>query len=358
MKKPLWILILLLPLNLACYKGKSAEVEMQLPTPIPIPTAVLSPTPLFTQPPTPTATPLLQYSIEDIKGTALIIPLDATVPETAEEGETVEAGDELLTKDDSEMTLALNDNTMIHVSANSQIKVLDLTPNTTQGFSSRIELILGNILSEVEKLNESESSFEVEAGGVVCGVRGTAFEVQNQGGNVSTSTFHGVVEMKKDGLTQNVNVNEHSTFSLKKSNFSSQRHLSLAEKNHYKIWVKTKAVVQKKRENRMNNRVAPAPAREARPQVNKKTEKVMRQNPNTKPKSARLATPKSKKKKIPLPRSKDKKPIKKPVQIKIKPKTHQAPQNIKSKSIAKPSNNPIKPQKPGKKQARKKNKKN
>src|SRR5271155_5481362 len=109
MKKLFLVLAILSTLHLAC-KGKSAEVEMKLPTPIPIPTPTMSLSPVVVTPaePTPTTTPSLQYSIEDIKGTALIIPSGSTIPETAAEGEAVETGDNLLTKEDSEITLALN----------------------------------------------------------------------------------------------------------------------------------------------------------------------------------------------------------------------------------------------------------
>jgi hypothetical protein len=252
MKKLFLALILLLPFAFACNNHK--EVEMALPTPIPTATPIvtITPTTVYTSLPTATATPSLEYSIEDIKGTGLILLVDTTVPESAAEGESVQIGDELITKDDSEMTLALNDNTMVHIAADSQVRVADLAPNTSQGFTSRLELLMGNILSEVEKLNESKSSFEIEAGGVVCAVRGTAFEVQKQGDVVSTSTFHGNVEMEKDGHKQSVPAFEHSTFSLKNACFSAQRDLKPSEIKRYRTWVKAKAVIQHKRAARIN----------------------------------------------------------------------------------------------------------
>jgi hypothetical protein len=251
MKKTLLALTLLLPLAVACGKSNTAETEMKLPTPVVSPTPIVINIAALTGSPTATETPTLEYTIEDLKGTGLILTGDDTVPESAVEGEAVEPGDELFTKDNSEMTLSLNDNTMIHMAANSHIKVTDLTSNTTNGFSSHIELLLGSILSEVEKLNESQSSFEIASGGVVCGVRGTGFEVQKQGDYVGTKTYHGTVEMKKDGVTQLVKENEHSTFNLKNSSFMPLRHLSQAEKKHYQTWIKTKNRVQKKRAARI-----------------------------------------------------------------------------------------------------------
>jgi hypothetical protein len=112
-------------------------------------------------------------------------------------------------------------------------------------------------LSEVEKLDESKSSFEIEAGGVVCAVRGTGFEVEKQGDYIGTKTYHGAVEMQKDGQTQLVKENEHSTFNVKNASFLPKRHLTPADKKHYQSWVKTKNRVQKKRAARINGGIAP-----------------------------------------------------------------------------------------------------
>src|ERR1700677_423764 len=116
MKKTLLALIFLLPIAVACSKSHLAENEMELPTPVVSPTPIVVTASLTAAVPTPTDTPTLDYTIEDIKGTGLILTGDDTIPESAVEGESVEPGDELFTKDNSEMTLALNDNTMVHLS--------------------------------------------------------------------------------------------------------------------------------------------------------------------------------------------------------------------------------------------------
>jgi hypothetical protein len=293
MKKLFLALTLLLPIALACNVSKPIEVEMQLPAPSVTPTTVIAAAPTApateTQPTPSEPISVFGYTIEDIKGTALIIPAGSDVPESAEEGEAVEANDEILTKDYSEMTIALNDDTMFHVSDNSRIKVEEIAPNATQGFKSRIELIFGNILSEVEKLDESKSSFEIDAGGVVCAVRGTAFEVQRQGSNISASTFHGMVQMQKGRLNQDVNANEHSTFSLKKAGFLAQRRLSPAERRHYQTWVRAKTAVQKKRAKRIANHeaVQRPPIKKTQPQTAKKPRNIGRHKSTRELKSAR-----------------------------------------------------------------------
>jgi hypothetical protein len=285
MKKMVLALILLLPLLWGCHKSKPAEVEMELPTPLPEPTVLVAASPtaltaVASSAPTAEAAPF-GYTIEDIKGTGLIIPSGSTVPESAAEGESVETDDQLITKDDSEMTVALNDNTMIHIPADSRIKVVSLTPNSSQGFSSRIELLLGSVLSEVEKLSESKSSFEIEAGGVVCAVRGTAFEVLKQGNYIGTKTYHGTVEMQKGSQVEQVKENEHSTFALGKSSFLPQRRLTAAEQKHYQSWLSTKKAVQAKRENRITGGAKPVhrPAKKAPHSVNHKAQNIRKRKP-------------------------------------------------------------------------------
>jgi hypothetical protein len=191
-----------------------------------------------------------EYVMEKIKGTVLIKSLDSAGPEAAEEEETVESGDEIITKDDSEVSLTLDENTLFHLGPDGDVKVSQLVWNDSNGFISRLELLGGTVLSEVEKLDESRSTFEVSSGGVVCGVRGTAFEVQKQGGAVHMSTFHGIVEMKKDNQVQRVTANQHGAFSLAQGTFLPKRALKPAERNHYENWLKQKAVVQKRYQQR------------------------------------------------------------------------------------------------------------
>ncbi len=251
MPKQLFTLLFLIGLSAFACSKKQADVEMQLPTSIPTVTPVISVTATETSSspvPTPTETPEpMAYIIEDLKGTVYIIQRGSTELEAAELEEAVEAGDEIITKKNSEVSLTLNSMTMIHLSADSSVKISELKPNGPKGFTSRLKLILGKVLSEVEKLGGSGSVFEVEAGGVICGVRGTSFEVQTQKDTVSASTFSGVIEMKKDKKRQLVKANQRSAFSKKKKIFLAQRALNKAEKNRYKGWLKQKAVIGKKR---------------------------------------------------------------------------------------------------------------
>jgi hypothetical protein len=200
----------------------------------------------------PTATPEpLEYVLEDLKGTVLIRESGETATRPADEEEMVGEGDEIITKAGSEASLTLDENTMFHLSENSDVKVDELKPNTSNGFISRLLLAGGRLLSEVEKLGDGHSTFEVESGGVVCGVRGTAFEVFNQGGAVHTLTYHGTVEMRKGDLVQSVVAGHHSAFLVRKGVFQRPRPLKANEQQHYQNWLRKKAVVRQKQAQRL-----------------------------------------------------------------------------------------------------------
>jgi hypothetical protein len=238
MKKTIFLLPCLLIFSISCDNPKPVVP----PTPTPQAQAAL-PTAVFT--PTETPEPP-EYVVDDMKGTVLIIEEGGTEAVPAEEEETVSGGDQVITKDDSEATLTLNPDTMFRLGPNSRVTVDQLVANSTNGFISRLKLWQGKVLSEVEKLQESHSTFEVESGGVVCGVRGTAFEVQKKGDDVHTSTFHGVVEMKKGTQVQTVGENQHLAFSARKNDFMPKRKLNPVERSGYRKWLKKKAVVQKR----------------------------------------------------------------------------------------------------------------
>jgi hypothetical protein len=253
-------LLLILTFSWSCSK-KQSNAEIPLETPVPTGTrtitVALAPpaattTALQFDLPSPTPSgPPMEYEVEELQGTVLALLDGATDPVTVEEGETLETGDTLIALDNSQATLNLNDVTAVHVSEGTTVKIADLEPNATQGFISRLELTSGKILSEVEKLDASHSTFEVESGGVVCGVRGTAFEVQNQDGQVITNTFHGAVEVDKDNVSQLVKGGEHSAFVFNKNGFLAKRKLNGSENNRYKAWGRIYKHARQRRSQRM-----------------------------------------------------------------------------------------------------------
>ena len=239
--------------------GKSSDSSLQeinFPTPIPSPPIPANPTTgavaEAVDQPTPTDTPEpLEYVVEEIHGTVLLVQNGKPEPVNLEEEETVQQGDEIITKENSKATLSLDENTLIHLGPNSDLHITDLGPNETNGFISRMELVGGNILSEVEKLSDSQSTFEVTSGGVVCGVRGTSFEVQKQGQEVQANTFRGVVEMKKDRYVQKIKANEHLSFSFRRKSFLGKRRINEQERGRFQNWnVQLGGLKKKARERR------------------------------------------------------------------------------------------------------------
>ena len=192
------------------------------------------------------------YVLDKIKGTVMVIPSGSSTPEPAEADQTVQAGDEIITKADSEVSLTLNENTMVKLSPGSDLKVSDLSRKDSQGFASRLKLAAGSVLALVEKLSKSHSLFEIESGGVVCGVRGTAFEVQKEGSTVQTSTFEGEVQMKKGGQVQSVPANKHSDFVVDRGQFLLQRTLNERERTRYENWRQYSALVSRREKERQD----------------------------------------------------------------------------------------------------------
>ncbi|HUO56887.1 MAG TPA: FecR domain-containing protein [bacterium] len=191
--------------------------------------------------------PPLQYTLQDVHGNVQIIPAGDSKPEQAQEEESLFAGDEILTKGGAKASLSLNSSTLVHLSENSDLKVSQLAARKKAGsFLSRLDLLTGTVLAEVEKLRESRSLFEVTSGGVVCGVRGTAFEVQKEGSSVQTNTYHGTVEMQKNGKTRRVTDNQQGSFAFDKDTFLPTRALTPEERARYQNWLTQKAVVERK----------------------------------------------------------------------------------------------------------------
>jgi len=117
---------------------------------------------------------------------------------TAEKDMTVFQGDRIIAKDQSTATLRLFDGSALDISPNTEFVLSKLQKPTdaTQDKILRFKLIVGKLFAAVQKLTTSKSSFEIEAGGVVCGVRGTKFSFESDGKSnpqVKLRVFEGVV---------------------------------------------------------------------------------------------------------------------------------------------------------------------
>lgn len=249
-----WIIFFILLLPWACSNsGGVGKPEGFQEITLITPTVTFTPTPPSEAPAavaemaTPTDTPEpLEYIVEEAKGAVLLVQKGKAEPVTLEEEEEIQEGDEIITRENSQATLSLDENTLIRLGPDSDLRLTALQPNESNGFISRMELVGGKILSEVENLAASHSTFEVNAGGVVCGVRGTEFEVQKQGQEVHTSTFKGRVEMAKGHIKQLVKANQHLAFSFRKGSFQGRRALNPQEKGRFQSWVTQKSHFQER----------------------------------------------------------------------------------------------------------------
>jgi hypothetical protein len=195
----------------------------------------------------------VEYVIEDIKGNQVqVLETNAKVWDPAQEGQVLLSGDEIRVGDNSEATLTLQSDTQVHLSANSDLKVGQIMPNETNGFFSHLLILTGTLLSDVKKnLMESHSSFEIEANGVVCSVRGTAFEMSNHGGDVQTATHEGKVEMASGGESHFVPAGNASAFSG--GRFQGTRPLRADEINRFHQWRNYRSRIVAKRIQRMRD---------------------------------------------------------------------------------------------------------
>jgi hypothetical protein len=193
----------------------------------------------------------VEYIIEDIQGSNVqVLEKGSGTWDPAQEGQVLETGDEIKVGDGCEATLAMESETNVHLDANTDLKVEQIVPNETGGFFSRLMVITGKVLSDVKKsLMESHSKFEVESGGVVCGVRGTAFEVSNENGQVETATHEGEVETTANGETHLVKAGNASSFKL--GRFLAMRRLRQAEIGRFQKWRKFRETVRAKRMKRI-----------------------------------------------------------------------------------------------------------
>jgi hypothetical protein len=86
-------------------------------------------------------------------------------------------GDKVVTGLDGTAVLRMFDGSEVAVSSDTQFQIAHLEKNEAGDKILQFKLLLGKVISTVEKLTTSRSSFEIEAGGVVCGVRGTQFSM-------------------------------------------------------------------------------------------------------------------------------------------------------------------------------------
>lgn len=193
----------------------------------------------------------VEYVIEDIQGSNVQVLEDGeSAWEPAQEGQALESGDEIKLGEKSETTLMLQSETSVHLTGPTDLKVEQIEANENGGFWSRLQVLAGQVLSDVKKnLGDSRSTFEVEANGVVCGVRGTAFEVTVRGRDAQVATQEGEVEVGSGRQTYQVAAGNLSSF--RNGRFQARRRLVQDEIRRFQKWRNFRRWVLKKRLRRL-----------------------------------------------------------------------------------------------------------
>ncbi len=121
----------------------------------------------------------------------------------AQKDASVAEGESVTTGKDSRAVLQLFDGSELDVRPNSSFTLTRLQQPSAKEKILKFKLAFGGLLAKVRKLLTPTSSFEVEGGGVVCGVRGTQFEMDYDPDThrVDLHVLDGTVYTNYDGHT-------------------------------------------------------------------------------------------------------------------------------------------------------------
>lgn len=111
-----------------------------------------------------------------VSGTVKVTSKSGAKTRTAQKDSTVVEGEQIVTGKNSEATLHFFDGSDLNISPGTKLVLTKMQKSPTLDKILLFKLFVGNLLAKVQKLATSKSSFEIEAGGVVCGVRGTQFD--------------------------------------------------------------------------------------------------------------------------------------------------------------------------------------
>jgi len=121
----------------------------------------------------------------------------------AQKDSTVVEGERIVTDKNSQATLQLFDGSQLEIKPGTDLALTKMQKPSSRDKIFQFKLFVGNLLSKVKKLASSKSSFEIEAGGVVCGVRGTQYDYSYdpKTHQVSVHVDEGTVYLNANGHT-------------------------------------------------------------------------------------------------------------------------------------------------------------
>lgn len=158
---------------------------------------------VFAAPANPSKSKLNQGIFTSVNGKVQIKSKSGNKTREAKKDSTVLEGERITTGKDSSAVLRLFDGSELKVSSKTEFWLSKLQTPSVKDKVLKFKLAFGQLAAKVKKLASSKSSFEIEAGGVVCGVRGTEYTysydpVTNK---VTVKVLEGTVFMNSGGQT-------------------------------------------------------------------------------------------------------------------------------------------------------------
>ena len=132
----------------------------------------------------------------------------------AQKDTTVVEGERIVAGPDAQATLQTFDGSEIKVSPNTDFWLEKLQQPSPNEKILQFKLELGKLLAKVTKLISAKSAFEISAGGVVCGVRGTEYSMfyNPSTGKVDVLVLDGTVWATSNGQTQTLGPGQGGSF--------------------------------------------------------------------------------------------------------------------------------------------------
>ena len=144
------------------------------------------------------------FYLAETQGKAFLVSWDAAAKKAikakAKPPRAVRANDRIITEKNSRAYFQFKDGGTVEVGPNSDVFVREIAVDP-KSFRARFLLTYGRMKAAVKKRTGARSTFEVEAGGVVAGVRGTTFEVEYDQDTRETiaRTFEGTLFTRSGG---------------------------------------------------------------------------------------------------------------------------------------------------------------
>jgi hypothetical protein len=153
-------------------------------------------------------------TFSSVNGTVTVKAMKGTT-KTVKQGDKASQGETVTVAKGGSAALKLFDGSTIELKSNSRVVLTTLKKSSNKDNKLRLKLSFGKIIAKVKKMLTPKSSFEIEAGGVVCGVRGTAYTVSYdpETGVMTIKVTEGsVLVVDKNGNKYLIKAGEEMTF--------------------------------------------------------------------------------------------------------------------------------------------------